>query len=164
MQQNLIVEGEITVDLNTLLLRLNWFYTLENEQVRFYLTKAKQSEDSYDERMLLYASDVEAGHVRNIAEWIYRFGGQPTDLGEELGKLFGTVVGKLDGLTGIDRMFAVSIFLEERAMSDYRAMIREVDNWELTQTLWNNLIEEDLHCSWFKIRQEQLRAQAVQTK
>jgi bacterioferritin len=79
-------------------------------------------------------------------------------LGEELGIFFGTVGAKVSDLTGVDTMFQISIFLEEKAICDYRQMIKEVDNWELAQTLWNNLIEEDLHCSWFKIRRDNFKA------
>lgn len=145
------------MDTNGILLRLNWFYTLECEQTQYYLTKAKQSEDSYIERVLLLTSEVEAEHVKNISDWIVRLGGQPTHLGEELGTWFGTTAAYFSHLSGIDRMFEVSILLEEKAMSDYREMIKQVDNWELVQTLWNNLIEEDLHCSWFKVRREKFK-------
>lgn len=146
------------MDIDAILRRLNWFYTLETEQTKYYLLKAAQSEDPYIQRVLRTISEVEAGHVKNIADWIVRLGGQPTHLGEELGMFIGTVAAKVSHIVGMDNMFEISIVLEEKAICDYREMIKKIDNWELAQTLWSNLIEEDLHCSWFKMRREKFKA------
>ncbi|MDI6710529.1 MAG: hypothetical protein QMC81_09305 [Thermoanaerobacterales bacterium] len=40
------------------------------------------------------------------------------------------------------------ITLEEKAMKDYKDLFVRVGNEHLFDTLWDNLIDEDLHTAW----------------
>lgn len=63
---------------NKLITKLNWFYSLEIEQVNLYTTQAHTVEDIYRAKTLARIASIEQQHVDNISEAIKKIGGNPT--------------------------------------------------------------------------------------
>ncbi|MCW3490703.1 ferritin-like domain-containing protein, partial [Dethiobacter alkaliphilus] len=69
------------MDSKELIHKLNWFYSLELNQVDLYMAQSNQIDDIYIRKALERASYVEQQHVDNIAEIIKELGSKPTVLG-----------------------------------------------------------------------------------
>ncbi|MCL6635942.1 MAG: ferritin-like domain-containing protein [Peptococcaceae bacterium] len=134
----------------TLIARLNWFYSLELQQVDLYSAQARSVDDIYLARVLARVAAVEQQHVENIAGEIKRLGGVPTKLGGAVAPLAGRLAGALTGALGPRIMLKANISLEEKAMKDYKNLIVKAGgDPRLFAVLWDNLIDEDLHTAWF---------------
>lgn len=130
--------------------RLNWFYSLELEQVDLYTTQAHTVNDIYLSKALARVATIEQQHVDNIAAEIKRLGARPTRLGDIIAPLLGTAAGALTGALGSGVLLKANISLEEKAMKDYKNFILKAgDDPRLFALLWDNLIDEDLHTAWF---------------
>lgn len=130
--------------------KLNWFYSLELNQVDLYMAQSKKTEDIYISKVLERASYIEQQHVDNIAAKIKKLGGLPTVLGDVVSPLLGKTLGAITGALGIVPLLKADIILEEKAMSDYKDFILKAGkDSELFSLLWANLIDEDFHTSWF---------------
>lgn len=136
-----------------LILKLNWFYTLELNQVDLYLSQSQTFKDAYLGLAFERIAYIEQQHVENIAEKIRELGGQPTKLGDILAPLIGKVAGKLLSLSGAENTLKINICIEERAIQDYYNLINSLEKGhqhkELLQVLKHNLVDEDLHIAWF---------------
>ncbi|MFW5976527.1 MAG: ferritin-like domain-containing protein [Bacillota bacterium] len=140
--------------------KLNWFYTLELTQVDLYTAQSKMVQDKYIKNTLKRVAVIEQQHVDNIADKIKKLGGKPIVIADItaplLGKLAGTVIGK----SGVINMMKINIVLEKKAMSDYKKFIaKTVGESSLSSILWSNLIDEDLHTSWFDSKIKQINKQ-----
>ncbi|MDX9870947.1 MAG: ferritin-like domain-containing protein [Clostridia bacterium] len=145
------------MDTEQIIKKLNWFYSLEKNQVELYLAQSKRVNDIYLEKMLERASTIEQGHVENISRQIERFGGTPTLLGDVVSPILGKTGGQLTASLGVIPMLKADMLLEQKAMSDYKDFIMRVGHdEELFDLLWSNLIDEDLHTSWFAGKIEEL--------
>ncbi|KAF1084053.1 Ferritin-like domain protein [Sporotomaculum syntrophicum] len=141
---------EQLMDEKTKLAKLNWFYSLELNQVDLYTAQAHALEDIYLAKTLARVAAIEQQHVDNLAEEIKKRGYMPTFLGDIISPLLGKTAGTLCGLFGPKVVFKMDITLEEKAMQDYKDMILHVGNdRHLFDVLWDNLIDEDLHTAWF---------------
>ncbi len=130
--------------------KLNWFYSLEMNQVDLYLAQSKQVDDIYLKKALERVAIIEEQHVNNISDMITQYGGQPTVIGEFVAPLTGKIAGDLTGRVGINNLLKANIALEQKAMKDYQDFILQAArHQELSNLLWNNLIDEDLHTAWF---------------
>lgn len=135
---------------DTLIAKLNWFYTLELQQVDLYTAQAQAVEDIYLAKVLARVAAIEQQHVDNIAAEINRLGGEPIELGDVIGPIMGRVSGTITGALGPVMLLKADIALEEKAMKDYKDMILKVgEDPRLFALLWDNLIDEDLHSAWF---------------
>lgn len=133
-----------------ILARLNWFYSLELNQVDLYTAQSRQQEDIYLQRVLERVAGIEQQHVDNIAAQIKRLGGTPTKIGDVLAPVAGQIAGKVLARIGTAALLRANIKLEEMAMRDYKDfLLKAGGDRELYNSLWNNLIDEDLHTSWF---------------
>jgi len=133
--------------------KLNWFYSLELNQVDMYTAQATAVNDPYLSKGLTRVASIEQQHVDNIAAEIRRLGGEPTRLGDVVAPILGKTLGTLTGALGSSIMLRTDISLEKKAMSDYQDMILAVGNDpRLSAVLWDNLIDEDLHMSWLANR------------
>lgn len=137
------------MDHKGLIAKLNWFYSLELNQVDFYSAQARCVKDIYLSKTLTRVASIEQQHVDNMAAWIKNLGGRPTVLGDVISPLLGKTIGYLTGALGPEKALKVGITLEEKAMQDYKNLIMRVGEKELFNTLWDNLIDEDLHAAWF---------------
>lgn len=145
------------MDKSQLIHELNWFYTLELNQVELYTAQSKKVDDQYISKVLEKSAEIEEGHVYNIAAKIKELGGKPTALGNLLGPLTGKIGGNIIPLAGLINMLKANVMLEKKAMSDYKELISKVENDKgLVELLWSNLIEEDLHTAWFNNKAQQL--------
>lgn len=145
------------MDTKALIARLNWFYSLEVEQVRLYTEQSKAAPDMYSRKVLERVAAIEQGHVDNIGATITRLGGTPTLVGEVLASAFGVVMGKASGAAGLIDLLKLDISLEEKAMRDYKDLILKVGrDQDLFETLWSNLIDEDIHTAWFANKVKEL--------
>lgn len=139
-----------------LLLKLNWFYSLEAEQVDLYKKQSLMVSDEYISRILMKISEVEKGHVENIAALIEKLGGTPTIIGEVVGELIGKTSGTMLGMMSLEQLLKANIALEKKAMEDYKNLIIRVGREDVFETLWNNLLEEDMHTAWMHNKMEEL--------
>ncbi|HHY32602.1 MAG TPA: ferritin-like domain-containing protein [Firmicutes bacterium] len=146
-----------SVETKALIVRLNWFYSLEAQQVRLYTEQSKAAPDMYSRKVLERVAAIEQGHVDNIGATITRLGGAPTLMGEVLASALGMVVGKASGAAGLIELLKLDISLEEKAMRDYKDLILKVGHdRDLFETLWSNLIDEDIHTAWFANKLKEL--------
>jgi bacterioferritin len=148
--------GVVSLDREQILNRLNWFYSLELNQVDLYLAQSKIISDIYIKKALERAAYIEQQHVDNIAEKIKDLCGKPTVMGDVIAPLLGKMGGNLTAFTGVIPMLKANISLEEKAMADYKSFILKVGHDpELFDLLWSNLIDEDFHAAWFlnKVRE-----------
>lgn len=129
--------------------KLQWFYSLELEQGDLYTTQAHAVEDIYLAKTLARIAAIEQQHVDNMAAAIKRLGAEPTRLGDIAAPLLGRLAGALTGAMGPQMLLRADITLEEKAMKDYKDLIVRVGDEHLFDTLWDNLIDEDLHTAWF---------------
>lgn len=130
--------------------KLNWFYSLEMNQVDLYTAQSKSVDDVYLKRTLERVAVIEEGHVINISDMIKQYGGKPTVIGEIAGPITGKIAGGITGIAGVVNLLKADIALEKKAMSDYKEFLLQAGNHpELVDLLWSNLIDEDLHTAWF---------------
>jgi len=146
--------------LNTqqLIRKLNWFYSLELNQVELYQVQGKAVDDIYLKKLLERVAKIEQGHVDNISDYIYKLGGKPTVLGEAVAPVTGMIAGKVSSWAGVINMLKSDILLEQKAITDYQDLVLKVSDKDLFELLWSNLIDEDLHTAWFARRVEELAA------
>lgn len=138
------------LDEKSIIRKLNWFYSLELNQVDLYIAQSKSVKDIYIKRALERVAVIEEGHVVNISDMIKQYGGKPTVIGEIAAPVTGKITGGITGLAGVINLLKADIALEKKAMSDYKDFIMKAGNHhELVDLLWSNLIDEDLHTAWF---------------
>lgn len=137
--------------------KLNWFYSLEHNQVNLYMTQSKQTDDLYIKRVFNKAATIEQRHIDLIGAKIEELGGRPTLLGNILGSLSGRILGEITEKMDMVKLLSLNVKLEEKAMQDYKKFISQIDDQALSKLLWSNLIDEDLHASWFASKIDQLR-------
>jgi len=138
--------------------KLNWFYSLELNQVELYIAQSKQSDDIYLSKVFERAASIEQQHVNNIAQKIKELGAKPIVLGNIIAPILGKIGGNITSMTGIIPMLKANILLEQRAMADYRDFILKAGNDpKLFNLLWSNLIDEDFHAAWFSRKLKELQ-------
>lgn len=143
------------MDKDTLISKLNWFYSLELNQVDLYKAQSKAFIGSYSGLVFERCSGIEQNHVDNLGDKIVALGGEPTTLGDIISPLLGKVAGELIAMTGLEDTLAINIMLEQKAMTDYKALIEKLQqdqygDEELTKILQHNFIDENLHTEWFR--------------
>ncbi|MBF7082423.1 demethoxyubiquinone hydroxylase family protein [Desulfallas sp. Bu1-1] len=140
-----------------LIAKLNWFYSLELNQVDLYIAQAHAMEDIYLAKTFARIAAIEQQHVDNMVAEIKKRGFEPTKLGDVVSPLLGKTAGFLSGAMGPKMALKINITLEEKAMKDYKDLILRVGGDEkLFNVLWNNLIDEDLHRAWFANKLKEL--------
>ncbi|EEG78861.1 ferritin-like domain-containing protein [Dethiobacter alkaliphilus] len=149
------------MDSKELIHKLNWFYSLELNQVDLYMAQSNQIDDIYIRKALERASYVEQQHVDNITEIIKELGSKPTALGDVISPVLGKIGGNLTSLTGLVPMLKANILIERKAMSDYKNLLLKVSDQEIFNILWSNLIDEDFHTSWFSSKVQELEGKSL---
>ncbi|KJS21103.1 MAG: cytochrome B [Clostridiaceae bacterium BRH_c20a] len=119
-------------------------------------SKQIKNMDYYISKVLERASYIEQQHVDNIADKIKSLGKTPTSLGDVIAPILGKMSGNLVARTGLITMLKVNIMLEKKAMDDYKNLIMKIKEDDLFTLLWSNLIDEDLHTSWFSSKVQEL--------
>lgn len=146
------------MELQEVISKLNWFYTLELNQVQLYSEQQRQVDDIYLKTVLARVAEIEQGHVDNISAKIVVLGGKPTFLGEVIAPFTGKAAGFVTGKAGIVPLLNANIALEQKAMKDYKDLLLRVgENFDLYNLLWSNLIDEDLHTAWFQNKVRELK-------
>ncbi|WP_082789033.1 demethoxyubiquinone hydroxylase family protein [Desulfolucanica intricata] len=136
---------------------LNLFYNLELQQVDLYTAQSHVVDDLYLSKTLARIAYHEQQHVDIIAEEIKKLGGQPNVIVDYIAPLVGKAAGAFSSVLGIEKMLKINIFLEEKAMKDYKDLIlKSGNNSRLFEILWNNLIDEDLHAAWLASKLREL--------
>jgi bacterioferritin len=140
---------------NLLISKLNWFYSLELNQVDLYIAQSKAFKGSYESIIFERTAEIEQGHVENIGKIIKEFGGKPTKLGWLVSPVIGRIAGKLTAFSGMENTLKANIMIERKAMKDYTDLINDIQNEygeELETVLKHNLADEDVHTAWFSER------------
>ncbi|KJS87767.1 MAG: cytochrome B [Peptococcaceae bacterium BICA1-8] len=120
-------------------------------------SKQIKSKDFYISKVLERASYIEQQHVNNIADKIKSLGKTPTSLGDVIAPILGKMSGNVVARTGLITMLKINIMLEKKAMDDYKNLIMKIEKEDdLFTLLWSNLIDEDLHTSWFSSKIQEL--------
>jgi bacterioferritin len=138
-----------------LIAKLNWFYSLELNQVDLYRVQSGNFIGSYESIIFERTADIEQEHVDKIAYQIRKLNGVPTKLGDILSPILGKVAGSLVSISGIENVLKADILLEQKAMTDYTELINTIqDDYgaELKKILQHNLVDEDTHTAWFSMR------------
>jgi bacterioferritin len=138
-----------------LIARLNWFYSLELNQVDLYMAQFRTFLGSYESIVFERTAYIEQQHVDNIANKIRELGGVPTKLGDVLSPIIGRVAGSILSLSGIENTLKANIMVEQKAMADYTELINTIkDEYgsDLKKILQHNLVDEDTHTAWFSMR------------
>ncbi|OLN31828.1 demethoxyubiquinone hydroxylase family protein [Desulfosporosinus metallidurans] len=151
------------MDKEKLITRLNWFYSLELNQVDFYTSQSSSFNKRYSGLVFERVSYIEQQHVDNIAHMIKELGANPSPLGDVLSPLIGSIAGKIISLTGLEDVLKINIMIENKAMKDYKELIntlkqKEHGHSELIKQLEYNFIDENLHTEWFKNKLSQLQS------
>ncbi|MCL4516312.1 MAG: ferritin-like domain-containing protein [Firmicutes bacterium] len=137
---------------------MNWFYSLELNQVDLYTAQSQRVDDTYLSRALKRVAMIEQQYVDNIAGKIRDLGREPTKLGDMLAPVMGQLAGKASALAGPAGLLWLDIQLEEKAMKDYKEFLLQAGGEEeLFNILWDNLIDEDLHTAWFANKLKELK-------
>jgi bacterioferritin len=148
--------------------RLNWFYSLEMNQVEWYKAQSVLFRKKYAGRVFERVSEIEQNHVDNIAQEIYRLGGKPTYLGEVISPILGFSLGNLVSLTGLENVLEINKKVEIKAMSDYRRLLMELlkngeePQKELCKRLEANYIDEHLHTAFFDTLRDHLKEEKME--
>jgi bacterioferritin len=135
---------------DTLVAKLNWFYSLEINQVDLYKTQSRETKDSHLAAALLKFAEIEQGHVENIRELLEHLGASPTVIGEVVGELTGKITGMLPSVVSWEKILQFNIAIETKAISDYNALMGQVDDPKIKNLLLRNQIDEELHTCWMK--------------
>ena len=139
--------------------KLNWFYSLELNQVQYYSEQSKRVNDIYLKKILERVADIEQAHVDNISAKIKGLGGNLTFLGETIAPFTGKTLGFITENVGIVALLNTNIALEKKAIKDYKDLLLRVGgDQDLFDLLWSNLIDEDLHTAWFQNKVKELEA------
>jgi len=145
------------MDMDTLISKLNWFYSLELNQVDLYNAQSKTFKGRYSGIVFERCAYIEQNHVDNIGEKIKELGGKPTVLGDIISPIIGKIAGELISKTGLEDTLAINIMIEQKAMKDYNELIDKLhqdnyDDKELTKILQHNFVDEHLHTEWFRTK------------
>jgi Bacterioferritin (cytochrome b1) len=138
-----------------LIARLNWFYSLELNQVDLYMAQSRTFTGSYESIVFERTAYIEQAHVDNIAAGIKALGGEPAKLGDVLSPIIGRVAGSVSSISGMENTLKANIMIEQKAISDYTELINDIkDEYgpELKKILQHNLADEDVHAAWFSMR------------
>lgn len=133
-----------------ILRKLNWFYTLELNQVDFYTSQSKSVKDGYLKKCFKHFADVEQQHVDNIAEQIKIIGGKPIIIADYLAPLAGKTAGKVIPLLGLNTQLKINIMIEKKAIEDYQLIINKLDDCQLKSIFWGNMLDEQAHVLSFE--------------
>jgi bacterioferritin len=157
-----MAKGLIKLDKERLLERLNWFYSLELNQVDLYKSQSKAFQNDYTGRVFERLAVIEQGHVDNIGAKIRELGAQPTRLGDVIAPMLGHLAGKIIGATKLEEVLKINTMIEFKAMKDYRELIKNLitSNYgskDLIKLLQDNYIDENLHTEWFKTKLSELQ-------
>ncbi|HBT19785.1 MAG TPA: cytochrome B [Peptococcaceae bacterium] len=142
------------MDEKDLVLRLNWFFSLEITQVENYLAQSRAVKDEYISKGLERVASIEEGHADNIRSLIIGLGGKPKIISDVIFPILGSAAGKILSLPNVSSMMKKNIMVEAKAVQDYQELINKLEKHKekylhVIQTLKYNLIDEDLHSSWF---------------
>ncbi|WP_072772488.1 MULTISPECIES: ferritin-like domain-containing protein [Desulfitobacterium] len=157
------------MDQEDLIRRLNWFYSLELNQVELYKVQSKQFKDHYAGQVFERVAAIEQSHVDNVAARITSLGAKPTLLGEVVSPILGMSLGNLMSLTGLERALQLNMELERKAMSDYKKLVQDLvaggedPSGDLCSQLKHNFVDEHLHTALFDTLRENLMEDKIET-
>jgi bacterioferritin len=145
------------LDTDTLVSKLNWFYSLELNQVDLYNAQSKAFKGRYTGLVFERSAYIEQNHVDNIGEKIKELGSKPTVLGDMISPIIGKVAGEIVSMAGLEKTLAINIMIEQKAMKDYNDLIEKLhhdnhEDKELLKILQHNFIDEHLHTEWFRTK------------
>ncbi|MDQ7097097.1 ferritin-like domain-containing protein [Desulfosporosinus sp. PR] len=145
------------MDVKTLISKLNWFYSLELNQVDLYNAQSKAFKGRYSGIVLERCAFIEQNHVDNIGEKIKELGAKPTVLGDIISPILGKTAGELSAMTGLENTLAIDILIEQKAMKDYNDLLNKLyqENYgdeELLKILQHNFVDEHIHTEWFRTK------------
>lgn len=151
------------MDQTQLLNTLNWFLALEKTQVEFYHWLSRRAPHEELQYALKRFQKVEEEHVQLITAKIEALGGTPSKLYQALGAaidvgapLAAKLMGEATSLIGISKLLKTAYFIESQAIKDYKKLIASVEDGEIRDLLWNNLIDEQSHYLWLLHKVEEL--------
>ncbi|RNC29812.1 MAG: hypothetical protein AWM53_00030 [Candidatus Dichloromethanomonas elyunquensis] len=153
------------MDKEKLISRLNWFYSLELNQVDLYKSQSKAFAKEYAGLVFERLSSIEQRHVDNIGTKIKELGAKPTAIGDVLSPVIGHIAGKIIGWRDLTEVLKINTLIEQKAMKDYKGLIEDIKNnhfgsEELIKVLQNNFIDENLHTEWLKTKLSELQTLA----
>ena len=94
-----------------LIRKLNWFYSLEVNQVDLYAAQSKLVDVMYIKKTLERVSMIEQKHVENIAKKIKELGEKPIFLSDIIAPITGKISGNITGRISIIKLLKINISL-----------------------------------------------------
>lgn len=145
------------MDKEELISKLNWFYSLELNQVDLYNAQSKAFKGRHSGLVFERCAYLEQNHVDNIGEKIKELGSKPSVLGDVLSPIIGKLAGGIIASTGLEDTLMANILIEQKAMKDYNSLIENLhrEKWadeELIKILQYNFVDEHLHTEWFRTK------------
>jgi len=145
------------LDKEELISKLNWFYSLELNQVDLYNAQSKAFKGRHSGLVFERCAYLEQNHVDNIGEKIKELGSKPSVLGDVLSPIIGKLAGGIIASTGLEDTLMANILIEQKAMKDYNSLIENLhrEKWadeELIKILQYNFVDEHLHTEWFRTK------------
>lgn len=142
--------------------RLNWFYSLELNQVDLYNSQSKAFQAEYAGLVFERLSLIEQGHVDNIGAKIRELGEEPTSIGDVISPIIGHVAGKIIGKAKLEEVLKINTMIEQKAMKDYKELITTLKgsfygSKDIIKLLEQNFIDENLHTEWFKTKLSEIQ-------
>lgn len=139
--------------------QLNEFLFLEQGQVALYQMMARAAPTRHQRLGLLRLAAIEEEHVRNINGLLLTIGGKVQGLPEFMESQWGYWLSRM-GLSALisgtrilanwETVLRGAVLGEEKAISSYRQLLRQVRDREIEAILWFNLIDEELHACWLE--------------
>ncbi|KUO65643.1 MAG: hypothetical protein APF84_14730 [Gracilibacter sp. BRH_c7a] len=150
------------MDKEKLISKLNWFYSLELNQVDLYKSQSKAFADEYAGLVFEKLTEIEQLHVDNIFTKISELGATPTKIGDVISPIIGSIAGKIIGMRELHDVLKINIMIEQKAMKDYKELINNVKysqygSNDLIRLLTQNFIDENLHTEWFKTKLSEIQ-------
>lgn len=144
-----------------LILKLKEFYFLETYQVDLYCAQARSIADMHLKRSFERKAEIEKLHVNYFLNKLREMGSDVSQISRSSFAAAGLVTGKTVKIMGLDNMYKLGIFTENKAVGMYKNFIKEAEQdpelEELTKQLWYFMVDEEHHQFWFKEQLTQLQ-------
>lgn len=135
-----------------LLDELQLFASFEVLQSTLYKRNVNAVSTAHWRNALRRFVDVEEGHVDRLRYWVHELGGEPLVAMDGAVRILGSLGAQALEVMGIDEVIRVGIAVENKASRMYNDLLGKysTDDSLLSQMLWGNLVQEEMHALWLQ--------------
>ncbi|UCC16512.1 MAG: ferritin-like domain-containing protein [Dehalococcoidales bacterium] len=146
-------------DMQWNIISLKFMYNMERFATQIYLTQRRIFEEEWILKKITNAAENEQEHVKVLQKRILELQGSRSKFGflfQTAGRVFGTIT----GLFGKKLVLKANVFVENRAIKDYRIFLNKVKFDEDTVQLVNRIIADEVyHKDTWELSLEELTGQ-----